>query len=207
MTIKQLTIIGLVITGIGAATPFIFKSPDISAENIIGSAVAVDSHVDQMNVVNNYGNAPDPSFENVRSPALEDLDGKELIQAWFDQMNEGRWKDACSLMTKDKCDTANGGDVLNHSKEPRTKALNGYQDVQVWHAAAAPKDLWCVKYKYQERQSVVSRDIVLIMQYKLSPRSDSGEDIASRLCEKEWMGELGDQNCKHSVPASVKFCL
>ncbi len=205
MTTKQWTAIGVLVTGLAAATPFFLKSANIDAELISGSAVAVDSQVGQMQVINNYGNAPNPSFENSRSSNLSGLEGENLIQAWFDQVNEGQWKDACSLMAKDKCDVTNGDDVLDHSREPRLKAVNGYQDVNIWHAKNAPKDLWCVKYKYQERQSVVSRDIVLIMQYKLSPRSDGGQDIASRLCEKNWMQGLGDRSC--SVPASVHFCI
>jgi len=164
----------------------------------------VDSQVGQMQVINNYGNSPNPSFENSRSSDLSGLEGEDLIQSWFDRVNEGQWKGACSLMAKDKCDVTNGDDVLDHSREPRLKAVNGYQDVNIWHAENAPKDLWCVKYKYQERQSIVSRDIVLIMQYKLSPRSNGGQDIASRLCEKNWMQGLGDRPC--SVPASTHFC-
>ncbi|MEQ1849849.1 MAG: hypothetical protein ABL890_04645 [Candidatus Peribacteraceae bacterium] len=204
MTSKQWTAIGVLIAGLTAATPFFLKSANIDAELISGSAVAVDSQVGQMQVINNYGNAPNPSFENSRSSDLSRLEGKDLIQAWFDRVNEGQWKDACSLMAKDKCDVTNGDNVLDHSREPRLKAVNGYQDVNIWHAENAPKDLWCVKYKYQERQSVVSRDIVLIMQYKLSPRSDDGQDIASRLCEKNWMQGLGDRPC--SVAASTHFC-
>ena len=205
MKVKTWTVIGVFATVFAAITPFFLSNSNIDAGAISGSAVAVDSHVGQMQVINNYGNTPDPNFENTRSATLEDLNGKELIQAWFDQMNNGQWKNACSLMTKDKCDATNGDDVLDHSREPRLKAVNGYQDVSIWHAKNAPKDLWCVKYKYQERQSVVSRNIVLIMQYKLSPRSDGGQDIASRLCEKNWMEGLGDRPC--SVPASVHFCI
>lgn len=173
------------------------------AGNVHGQTVNIGTTIaEQTNI---YEKQNDPTWTNPRTQSLQGLSGKELIERWFELMNEGEWQDACSLMSRDKCNSDNGDDVLEHSREPRLKAVDGYQDISVWHSKSAPADTWCVKYSHQERQSQVLRDIVLIMQYKLSQRDDGGEDIASRLCEKNWMSGLGDRSC--SYPASVKYCL
>lgn len=204
MTSKQWTAIGSIGTIIGIIFTIVqLRNDGTEISNVNESTINVNATIGTQN--NIYENEPDPSWENPRSLELSQLYGRELIETWFRLMNTGKWKEGCSLMAKDKCDAENGENVLEHSKEPRVKAVDGYQDIHVWHSDSAPKDTWCVKYKYQERQSSVARDIVLIMQYKLSPRSDGGEDIASRLCEKTWMSDLNERNC--SIPASVHYCL
>lgn len=204
MTTKQWTAIGTAATAITVVIALMqFGSKDTKISNADGGTINVDTTIGTQNNV--YEHRPDPSWENPRSAPLSDLRGKQLIEAWFKLMNTGKWEDSCSLMAKDKCDSQNGQDILDHSREPRLKAVNGYQNLRVWHADSAPKDTWCVKYQYQERQSSVARDIVLIMQYKLSSRLDGGEDIASRLCEKTWMSDLNERNC--SIPVSIHYCL
>lgn len=203
MTGKQWTAFGTIGTFVTVLIGiWQFGSKDIEISEVEGSTINVATTIGVQNNV--YENTLDPTWENPREPELRGLSGKDLIETWFALMNTKQWPEACSLMTKDKCDTKNGEDVLEHSREPRLKTVNGYEDVSIWHANNAPNDLWCVKYKYQERQSLVPRDIVLIMQYKLSPRSDGSEDIASRLCEKTWMSGIGERSC--SIPASIKFC-
>lgn len=191
-------ILGFILSLLNNTNSNIDIAGDVQGQTVnIGTTIAQQTNI--------YEKQNNPTWTNPRTQSLQGLSGKELIERWFELMNEGKWQDACSLMARDKCNSDNGDDVLEHSREPRLKAVNGYQDVSVWHSKSAPADTWCVKYSHQERQSQVLRDIVLIMQYKLSQRDDGGEDIASRLCEKNWMSGLGERNC--SYPASVKYCL
>jgi len=200
---KQLTAIGVVIAAISLIPAFLFNGSKTNITDLHGSSLNVNSKIDTQQ--NYFADTPDPSWENLRQEHLKGIEGEELIEELFYLMNKKQWAEACSLMTKDKCDVQNGEDILEHSREPKHKTVDGYKNVTVWHSDSAPEDTWCVKYQYQERQSEIARDIVLVMQYKLSPRSDGGEDIASRLCEKTWMSGLGERKC--SYPASVKYCL
>lgn len=206
MTGKQWTAIGSV-AAVASLGLMLFQAPGKNltiSDSKVGTVNANSTIGIQHNV---YMNQADPSVENPRSEDLAGLKGEALISAWFQLMNQGRWRDGCSLHAKDKCDASDGNQVVEHSREPRAKTIDGYKDVLVWHAPAAPSSAWCVKYRYQERQSVVPRDIVLIMQYKLTPRSDGGEEIASRVCEKKWVSgtDGGERAC--DVPASVRYCL
>lgn len=145
-----------------------------------------------------------PSLENKRSDELSSLRGSALITSWFSLMNDGKWPEACSLMAKEKCDASNADSILEHSKEPRFKTVDGYHLAGVNQPTNAPKDLWCVKYIYQERQSAIKRDIALVMQYHLLARSDGSQEIGSRLCERKWVEGFGDRSCE-PLP-SVTYC-
>ncbi len=125
-----------------------------------------------INEVNQNSSVQIPTLENKRIDELNGSKGSVLISNWFNLMNKSKWLEACSLMAKEKCDPLNAESVSEHSKEPKFKTVDGYHLFGVQQAKNAPKDVWCVKYFYQERQSLVKRDINLIMQYHLLERSD-----------------------------------
>lgn len=207
MTLNQrITLFGSVATIVVAIIGIWTSTSSYSTNtHFKNSTVNIGGSIGQQ--TNIYENQTEPSFENLRAPDLQDLTGKALIEKWFELMNTKQWKDGCSLMSKDKCDIQNGADILDHSREPRVKTVNGYQNIEVWHSLSAPQDTWCVKYTYQERQSIVFRDIIFVMQYKLSLRSDDGEEIASRLCEKKWASGLGERRPCGDAIASINYCL
>lgn len=206
MTTKQWTAIGSAAAVVSLGVMLV-QSPAKTLTVSGGNAGTINANSTIVTQNNVYMNQVDPSVENPRPDGLAGLKGEALISAWFVTMNEGRWRDGCSLHAKEKCDVSDGGQVIEHSREPRSKTVDGYKDVLVWHDASAPGSTWCVKYKYQERQSTVLRDIVLIMQYKLTPRSDGGEEIASRVCEKKWVSGPGGGERPCGAPASIRYCL
>ncbi len=203
MTSKQWTALGTIVAAFGTIATIIVGAHSANMEStVVNGTYNKNSQIGQQN--NYYDTAADPSFENTRASDTKYLTGKNLITAWFDLMNNGRYQDGCSLQSRDKCNSSKGSDVLNHSHEIKTRVVDGYHLDNVWHSGSAPSDVWCVKYQYRDRL-YSGGDIILVMQYKLSPREDGGQDIASRGCEKVWMAGEGERQCSPDV--SPHYCI
>jgi len=150
-----------------------------------------------------FADRADPNYENPRRTDLVGLSGKALIQKWFDLMNQQDWRGACSLMSKNDCDVGDWESINTAFHFMKERTVNGYEEPQIQHAEGAPSNLWCVRYHYTMAQTEVARKIVEIMQYKLNRREDESEEIATKLCEKQWMEGIGERQCAN--PA-VFYC-
>lgn len=177
-------------------------SSEATVNNNIRQVVNAQSTIGRQEIY--FMEHKDPNVENIRPTILGGLKGKALIQKWFDLMAEQEWTSACSLMSRNDCDISNWESVNSTFSFIKEKTENGYEDAQIQHSDSAPSNIWCVRYHYKMAQGDLSRNIIEIMQYKLSRRQDGADEISTKLCERQWKEGIGETKCVHPT---TYYCL
>ena len=182
---------GLFITIVGVVFASFWGSGNSTTAEMhhVNGVVNAQSNIGKQEIY--YADRADPNYENQLSKDVSGLEGKALIQKWFDLMTEQNWRAACSLMSKNDCDAGNWESINTAFHFMKERTQNGYENPQIQHAAAAPANVWCVRYHYTMAQTEVNRRIVELMQYKLGRRENGGEEIVTKLCEKQWKEGIG----------------
>jgi hypothetical protein len=200
---KLITKIILPIAAIVATIATIFFGNSAKNEtNGNQSPIIMDSEFTTIN----YSNTKDPNYLNARSNETKGIGPIEITKLYFFSQNSGNYRLACSLFPKSKCDSDNGEDISQFSRE-KMKYLNGYEDVEVWEPEGRNDDgkVVCVKYKYLLKSDANPGEVTEIFSFHVDKREDGEWEIISRICEKKFKEGVGIRSCP--FPASQNYCI
>jgi hypothetical protein len=152
-----------------------------------------------------YSDSSDPNFINPRREALTGLSPLETVYAYFDTLNKGEFREACSLRPKLKCDSENGEKIIEFSKEP-LKYVNGYENLAVWQPSVSnvSSEIICAKYSYLLKADSNPQNVWEVVSFYMDRREDGEWEATSIACEKKFKEGTGDRICP--VVASRNYC-
>lgn len=181
----------------------IFFSNDGTNVSTVGNkSPAINANVVQVN----YEKENDPRSINDRIDDLIGLEPEDITRFYYEYLNTGKFRNACSLMPKITCDIYNGENVQNLQKE-LLKHVNGYEDIEIWNPEVTGNKsrIICSKYSYVLKIDNNPRRIWEIIAFYFDKREDGEWEITSRTCEKKFKEGDGNRACPY--PTSVKYCL
>ncbi len=138
-------------------------------------------------IINYYWETKDPEYLNIRNELTSTLYWIDLIKAYFEIWNRWFYKDACSLLKRDKCN-ASVGNNLNSFSKFWTKLDWGYNILDIYKSNKQPNNweiVFCVKYEYKLKQDMSIDKIQETFQYRVLQREDWLDEITSRVCEEK----------------------
>ncbi len=141
-------------------------------------------------IENYYKDTPSPEYLNVRNDLTKTLFWEDLIRGYFEIGNMWKYRDACSLLKNNKCNSSIWSDLNNFSRF-WDKIDGWYKVIDIYRSDKQPDNweiVYCVKYEYKLKQDLNPLPIQEIFQYRLKKREDWLEEISSRVCEskKKW---------------------
>lgn len=156
-------------------------------DNIIVNTVEAWSNLTIAEKINNYyPDTKNPEYLNERDEFTSTLFWNDLIEAFFELWNFWKYREACSLLNRNTCNSSIGSNIswfLNYWK----KLDWGYKILNI-HLSNKVPDNWekvfCVRYEYKLKQDMSSDKIQELFQFRVREREDWLEEITSRVCEK-----------------------
>lgn len=141
---------------------------------------------------------------NIRSDFWFTLTWTNLIESYFIFGNKSRFRESCSLLSKNLCLSASKSNLSSFSNF-WNKTLNWYENIEVkysWEKNSSNEDVYCVKYKYKLKNDLSDNYITEIFNYSLST-IDWIDQINQRYCEKvtKW-----DRNLKCPYKLQNYYC-
>lgn len=140
----------------------------------------------------------------VKTPALP-TPQVTLVTQYFEALQGKNYKEACSLLTRDRCSPRNQAAVDLFAVEHQ-KYIDGFEAVYIKDAAqksSVGNDIVCVKYSYRLKADGNPRKVWEILAYYVT-QVDNSYRIASRVCEKKYKDGYGETNCPLIAP--VTYC-
>jgi len=130
----------------------------------------------------------------------------EVVQSYFELQNTLRFREACSLLEKQDCDSQNGKSIEEFSNG-RSTYVNGFENITIWTPNKQPEyeQVVCAKYSYLLKADANPKTVTEIMSFYLRNREDNEWEITTRTCEKKHKEDRGERDCPY--PASVKYCI
>ncbi len=124
----------------------------------------------------------------------------DLVRNYFKSYNDKEFAVACGILSDNKCNAKNAGDVNRFGQEFK-KMNQGYENLNFWAADATDfhSDVVCVEYDYKYANDPSPLTIHEIMSFYVNEGT-----IASRVCEKK-TADGKDVPCP--ILAKRDFCL
>lgn len=122
---------------------------------------------------------------NIRSDFWFTLTWTNLIESYFIFGNKSRFRESCSLLSKNLCLSASKSNLTSFSNF-WNKTLNWYESIEVkysWEKNSNNEDVYCVKYKYKLKNDLSENYITEIFNYSVW-NINWIEQINQRYCEK-----------------------
>jgi hypothetical protein len=129
----------------------------------------------------------------------------ELVTQYFEALQGKNYKEACSLLTRDRCSPRNQAAVDLFAVEHQ-KYIDGFEAVYIKDANQKSwlwNDIVCVKYSYRLKADGNPKKVWEILAYYVS-KVDNSYRIASRVCEKKYKDGYGETRCPLIAP--VTYC-
>lgn len=135
--------------------------------------------------INNNSLPLDNRVQNERSEHLEKIKAHEIVQRYFELLNDWRMKDACSLLNIRFCDTQNNDSVIALWRE-KQNLQNWYENIEVIDSRrwSDTKRIMCVKFSYMLNANSKWR-LWYFYQYHIEKREWIWE-ITNRIPEKKF---------------------
>lgn len=128
-----------------------------------------------------------------------------LVTQYFEALQGKNYKEACSLLTRDRCSPRNQAAVDLFAVEHQ-KYIDGFEAVYIKDAGQKSSlwnDIVCVKYSYRLKDDSNPRKVWEILAYYVT-QVDNTYRIASRVCEKKYKDGYGETNCPLIAP--ITYC-
>jgi hypothetical protein len=129
----------------------------------------------------------------------------ELVTQYFEALQGKNYKEACSLLTRDRCSPRNQAAVDLFAIEHQ-KYIDGFEAVYIKDAgqkSSVGNDIVCVKYSYRLKADGNPKKVWEILAYYVT-QVDNSYRIASRVCEKKYKDGYGETSCPLVAP--VSYC-
>lgn len=144
----------------------------ISDSDLGWTNIVDDSEIDEI----------DESVENEDS-------GAKLIRNYFELWNAWRYREACDLMTKSRCNSGNGTANLDGFSNFWERLDGWYNVLKVYKSEKQPttgdQTVYCVEYEYKLKQDTSPYKVQEIFQYRLAKKDDGKQEITVRVCESK----------------------
>lgn len=128
-----------------------------------------------------------------------------LVSEYFESLQESKYKEACSLLTADRCTPIRQAAVDLFAIEHQ-KYVDGFEEVIIKDSGQVSSQ-WnhvvCVKYSYRLKADARPDKIREIMAFYVTP-TDNTYRIASRVCEKKYKEWRGETRCP--IIAPISYC-
>ncbi|MDQ7010132.1 MAG: hypothetical protein Q9M94_07650 [Candidatus Gracilibacteria bacterium] len=156
-------------------------------QNIVINKIEEGTEIKIIDEINNfYKDDVNPEYLNPRNKLTEKLNGENLIRGFFEIGNKGKYRDACSLLNSNKCNSKNGSDLKMFSRF-WIKLDGGYNILNIYKSKKQPDNgeiVYCINYEYKLKQDMNIHKINELFQYRVKKREDGAFEISSRVCEK-----------------------
>ncbi len=136
---------------------------------------------------------------NPRNDFTKTLSWENLIKSYFVFWNNWLYRDSCSLLSKNKCNTLSKW--LYVFEDVFKKTYSWYEDISITKSLK-DENIYCVKYKYKLKYDTSNEYIEEVFNYNLNKKNWNYE-ISNRYCEqiKKW-----DRNIKCPFTLKNYYC-
>lgn len=194
--------IGLIWTILSLALWWSWSSFKNQWNNGIYNQAIINADASSVNI--HYNSLPDDDrIQNERSQILTEVNPNEIVQTYFDLLNNWNIKDACSLLNISLCDTKNNNSVIALWRE-KQNLQNWYENLEIIDASmwTDTKRIMCVKFSYMLNANSKWR-LWYFYQYHIEKR-EWVREITNRIPEKKFQEWYGEQHL--STSASEIIC-
>lgn len=143
------------------------------------SSQTATSTISPSRIDTNIGNA----VNSRDSDELLKLHGRSLIERYFQAIQDGEYRVACSLLSRSLCNS-------NYTIYPFTQFLDrtngGYtiKNISLAQEQKSTEAIYCIEYTYTLRADLNPKPITEYFQFRIQARPDGWEEISARVCEK-----------------------
>jgi len=158
-------------------------------KNIVINKIEKWADVKIIDKINNfYKDDVNPEYINPRNELTKNLKWKDLIKWFFEIWNKWKYRDACSLLNSNKCNSKNWSDLKMFSRF-WIKLDWWYNILNIYKSKIQPENweiVFCINYEYKLKQDMSLDKINEIFQYRIKEREDWLYEISSRVCEQKY---------------------
>lgn len=154
------------------------------SNNKVKNEFSIEDKIKDFYIWKSFDYLDDEFKENLRTDFSKNLSAEDLLKSYFIFWNLWLYKDACSLLKINKCNSYSKSFYPFYNFWEDTKS--GYKIKEIYKVEWNYADDWyCIKTEHKLKDSIGDIAFETIFRYSISQRKDWFLQIDKRLCERK----------------------